>query len=307
MKDLTRDYDYERLIEEEKEHYSQIDVTEELKEGGAHASSSWEYYWEKVAEVVRTTKYSDLAGWLSRNGRSGTDRPIEILSLGSGYCGHELAFARNMTKPYRIDCTDINQELFQQARQVTLEEGLNLDFRVEDLNFIEIDPLRYDVILAHAVIHHVINLEHLFAQLVGGLASDGILHIVDVVGKNRKLIWEDNERFANALLDLIPEDITEGRRLAVPDQAEGMEGVRQEDTLPLLREHFEPLFEHRHGAFMRFVCTDPELGVRFNPRDPDLKRYLDFLIGTDEQAVFHGVLRPLELWGVYRPLPPVAR
>ena len=41
--DYTKSYDYERLIEEKKAHYSDIEITSDLKEGGAHASERWTY------------------------------------------------------------------------------------------------------------------------------------------------------------------------------------------------------------------------------------------------------------------------
>ena len=79
-----------------------------------------------------------------------------------------------------------------------------------------------------------------------------------------------------------------------------MEGIRQEDIIPLLRKHFSTIYEHRHGAFMRFICTHGELGPIFDPRRSDMRRYLNFLIDSDDCAVRHGVLRPLELWGIYK-------
>jgi hypothetical protein len=147
----------------------------------------------------------------------------------------------------------------------------------------------------------VINLEHLFEQLVAGLTEGGIFHLVDVVGKNRKLIWEENECLANALLDALPGHLTRGLHLAVSEEAEGMEGIRQQEILDHLRKHFAPLFEHRHGAFMRFICTDPRFGSSFDPTNPEARRYLDYLIESDDSSVCHGVLQPLEIWGVYRP------
>jgi hypothetical protein len=78
-----------------------------------------------------------------------------------------------------------------------------------------------------------------------------------------------------------------------------MEGIRQQDILPLLRQHFTPLFERLHGAFMRFICTHPELGPVFDPRNEETRRYLDFLIESDNCSVQYGILRSLELWGVY--------
>ena len=64
MKDLTGNWDYARLIEEEKEHYSKIEVTKELTIGGPHASSAWRYYWTRVAEEIRSSPFADIGGYL---------------------------------------------------------------------------------------------------------------------------------------------------------------------------------------------------------------------------------------------------
>jgi SAM-dependent methyltransferase len=298
--DYTKNYDYERLIGEEKAHYSDIEVTSDLKEGGEHASEPWTYYWQHVWEAIHRNPMVSMGAWLRRElGKDG--RPIEVLSLGSGYCGHELGFARTIGHPCRIVCTDINEDLFSQAKDVAATENLNVEFRVADLNFIDIEPGRYHMIFAHAVLHHVINLERLYMQIRSGLTDDGVLHLVEVVGKNRELIWDENEVFANRLLDTLPDEVTGGLRLAVEPEDSGMEGVRQEDIMPLLAQSFKPLFQHSHGAFMRFICTNADLNKRFNPNHPLQKRCLDFLIECDDTAVRNGILRPLEIWGVYRP------
>jgi len=321
MRDLTKDYDYEKLIREEKSHYSGIEVTADLREGGAHAAPAWEYYWARVNEVLRVSPYFDMASFLSSS-LAHLDRPIQILSLGSGYCGHELKLARRLVRPYLIRCTDINEEIFASAQKQACNEGLALEFTVADLNFIDIEPCKYDLIFAHAALHHVINLERLFEQVAGGLSPHGILHVVEVVGKNRILIWKENERFANALLDTI-QWVAKGRHIyasesahgTLPDimrftkrllqplllkMAHGMEGVRQEDILPLINESFVPLFEHRHGAFIRFICTNPALSGLFDLSSIEGRNALDFLIEADQATVRNNILRPLELWGIYK-------
>ena len=116
---------------------------------------------------------------------------------------------------------------------------------------------------------------------------------------NRKLIWDENEQFANTLLDALPKEITHGIRLKVPFETDGMEGVRQEDILPLIYQNFQPIFELRHGAFMRFICTHGDLGCSLDPIQPHAKQALDFLMECDASAVRNGILRPLEIWGVY--------
>jgi SAM-dependent methyltransferase len=264
MRDLTKNFDYGRLIAEERAHFSDIAITDELKEGGAHANKSWEYYFQRVGAVIAKSGFADVAAYLCRSAAD-ADRPLEILSLASGYCGNEIDLTRRMTRPYRLTCTELNDEIFQRARAVAKAESLAMAFETVDLNFIKIEPGRYDLIFANAAIHHVINLEYLFEQIVGGLSPTGFFHLV-VVGENRKLIWDENERYANALLDLIPDHITRGIRLACPDGV-GMEGIRQEDILPLLRQHFASIFEYRHGAFMRAICTIyPDLGLALDPR-----------------------------------------
>lgn len=299
MRDLTKDFDYDRLVREEREHFSQIAVTADLREGGVQAASAWQRYWDRQRPAIQASGFANLGAYLSR-AMGDLARPIEVLSLGSGYCGHELTLARSFTRDYRIHCTDINEELFAQARAVARDEKLNVDFSAADINFLNLEPRRYDLIFAHAVVHHVINLEHLFAQLAEGLAPDGILHLVDVVGKNRKLIWDENEQFANALLAQLPAHVTRGVRLAVPEGDDGMEGIRQQEILAELRKTFTPLFELRHGAFMRFVCTHPELGPALGSSGPEAQHCLEFLLDCDDSAVRNGLLRPLEIWGVYR-------
>jgi SAM-dependent methyltransferase len=301
--DLTSGYDYERLIEEEKTHYTDIEITEDLKEGGVHAHDSWHYYWLGVAEVIKRSPFSNFAEFLEER-FAHLERPLRILSLASGYCGHELLLAQDLSCDYQLTCTDINGDLFAEARSRAQENGLSVDFQEADLNFMEIENDSFDMIFAHAAIHHVINLEQLFSRIREGLAPQGIFHMVEVVGENRRLIWDRNEKLANALLDTLPENLTDGIRLAVPYDEEGMEGIRQEDILPVLHSSFSPLFEYRHGAFMRFLCTHGELGKKLNPGDPRARRYLDFLIETDRSAVRNGVLQGLEVWGVYEPKAP---
>ena len=301
MEDLTKQYSYEKLIQEEKEHYSQIEVTDDLTEGGVHANSSWSYYWQRIATVIGQSEYANLPVYLDRAFGS-LETPIRILSLGSGYCGNEIGLAKGLASRHIITCTDINEEIFSDARKRVQQENLSIEFRVEDLNFIKIPKGECDLIFAHAALHHIINLEYLLDQIVDGLSDNGVFHLVEVTGMNRKLIWDENERFANALLSLMPDRITRKLRLDVRAEAEGMEGVRQEEILPLLHKRFRPIFEWRHGAFMRFICTHPDLGRYFDPADNEARRYLDFLIDCDESSVRRGVLKPLELWGVYQPL-----
>lgn len=298
-RDRTADYDYQRLIEEEKQHYASIEVTDKLLEGGLHSGGCWLRYWQRIHARLSATAFGNVIEVLE-NRAAGTTRSLRVLSLGAGYCGHELDLARRFHRAYEIHCLDINADLFSRAREVARDEGLNLHFHTTDLNFLELEVDSWDLVHANAAVHHVINLEWLFEQIELGLRPDGLFHIVEVLGRNRRLLWEDNERFVNGLLDLLPEGIVGPARVTVPESG-GMEGVRQEEIDGLLGQRFTPVFELRHGAFARFLCTDPEIAPRLDPADPDRRAWLDFLFDADDAAVRRGLLRPLELWGIYTP------
>ncbi len=292
--DLTRRYDYARLVAEEREHYGRVEVTATLDEGGVHAHASWQHYWRRVEEAMRAAGGADLVTAIA------AERPLHVLSLGSGYCGRELALAALFPAGTSITCTDVNPALFDRARAAADAKGLDLRFREADMNFLEIEPAAWDLVIAQASLHHVINLERLFAQVARGLAPGGRFHVVEVIGRNRRLLWPANARFANRALRLVPRAIVGFARVRTPLRVHGMEGLRQEEIVPLLHRTFVPVFEHRHGAFMRFVCTHPRLGKRLDPGDAVRRRYLDLLIDVDRAAVANGILRPLELWGIYR-------
>jgi hypothetical protein len=98
---------------------------------------------------------------------------------------------------------------------------------------------------------------------------------------------------------MLPRRIRGWSRMRVPVHSEGMEGIRQQEILPILHRSFTPLVELRHGAFMRAICLHRRLGPQLDPRDPERRRWLDWLIDADQSAVARGLLQPVEVWGLY--------
>jgi len=267
----------------------------------AGSEDCWGYYWRHVAETIGRTPYAPFADFLERK-YGGPGRAIEILSLGSGSCERELRLARTQRSPYFIRCVSSEGSALAEATRGAQAEGLNVEVVIADLNSVEIEPGRFHVILAEAVLSKVIELEHLLEQIAAGLVEGGCLQVVDVVGKSRELLWEENEQLVNSVLAGLPVEITGGRRVEV-GVPEGESGLRQEETLTLIDRYFQRELVHRHGAFMRFLGTDAELAVCFDPRNPVRRRFLDLVIAIDDAAVEHGIARPLELWGVFTPRP----
>lgn len=100
------------------------------------------------------------------------------LSLGSGSGRVEEAFIkRGFVKQF--DTIDIIQKNH-------LNDGVN------DLNFISLPNNKYDFILCKAILHHIINLEHLLFQVNKALTNDGIIVVKEFCGESSGQ-WSDKK------------------------------------------------------------------------------------------------------------------
>ena len=197
IENKTTEYDYQKLIDEEIEEYNNIRVTKDLREGGIHDFNIWNYWSVFLAENVWKTHFSNEISNFAN-----TLKYAEILSLGCGYGGHDIAIAKRIKTNYRIIALDINPNLFTEARERVKREKLNVVFQQADLNFIELEENSFDIIYAHASLHHIINLENLFYQLHKGLKKEGRLVILDIImygGDGLELLQEIKKMDSNII------------------------------------------------------------------------------------------------------------
>jgi len=310
--DLTTNTDYRRLVTEEIDHYSGIEVKEDLTEGGVHAYKAWSYNHEYLNKnIFKTSFWNEVVDHANRH-----ENP-RLLSLGCGYGGVDLQVARKLRRPHELIAVDLNPTIFQEALWRAELESLNIKFKCVDLNFVEIHPASFDVIYAFASLHHVLNLEHLLSAIHRGLKDGGRLVILDLIGKTQVLHWKENVEFAAELIRKMPRQYRPGNaplwkswlqpfdpysiipRYTDPSDQIGMEGIRQEEIEHLLDHWFEAEKAFRYNAFMRLIGTNPYLGERLDPDRKADQRFLDRLIELDYQQVQSGKLRPTELLGVY--------
>jgi SAM-dependent methyltransferase len=309
--DQTETEEYNRLVAEELEHYSDITVTDGLTEGGVHAHKSWNYYFEYLyANHFRISFYD--AVWRALDGREAPN----VLSLGCGYGGHDLAIAGKLARPYELHAVDLNPRVYNAAQRRAAEQRLPIRFQSLDLNRVELQPGYFDVIYAVASIHHILNLEHLFTQLHRGLKDDGQLVIVDIIGKTQVEFWRENVEYAARVVKRLPGrfrgrfDRWPSARLffdpytiispyVEPEIQRGMEGIRQEEIVPLLDRWFHPAKVFYYDAYMRLICTNPVLGPRLDPGNRVDRELLQSLIDEEMAVIASGKLRPTEVFGIY--------
>lgn len=113
-----------------------------------------------------------------------------------------------------------------------------VDTRVGDLNFVDLEPSCYDLIVSSGSVHHVTNLEYLGAALNAALTPGGYFFLQDYVGEPRFQFAAVKRRVFEIIHDR--EIAREGNRqpgvrwLDTSDLSPFC-GVRSDEVLPVLR------------------------------------------------------------------------
>src|SRR3990172_8330706 len=63
--------------------------------------------------------------------------------------------------------------------------SIRVSSSVQDVNFIQLEPETYDLVLCHSILHHAINLEHILYQLHASLKVNGVLVVDEFIGPSR--------------------------------------------------------------------------------------------------------------------------
>jgi ubiquinone/menaquinone biosynthesis C-methylase UbiE len=305
---------YERLAQEEIEHYTQIFINDKGLTGRSARKSllqpvpeSWIEIETRAADLVREQTGADLKEhMLSRlQATSG----IRMLSLGSGPGGIELALARKAPEA-TISCVDLNPSLVQLGQQRADEERLNVTFKSADLNVLKLPSREYDVVFCHASLHHVLELEHVIHEIEQSLRDQGELITVDVSTPNGYLMRAETRDIVRNLFRMLParfrinhtgyaaprvdEEIWE-----VDTSQASMECIRSEDIIPMLAgtfqlRHFVPYF----SLCRRFF--DTMYGPNYDLTRPLDAAILNFLWELDVHYLAAKKLEPETFFGIYQ-------
>jgi len=148
-----------------------------------------------------------LGSW-ARRWFAGDNLRVLVLGCGEGWLERGIA-----AWPFvaHIDAVDFAADAVARAKEIASEQGITkIAYDVVDLNRAELAKDAYDVIVAHAVIHHVENLEHAFAQLRNALRPNGTLIVNEYVGPKRFQFGDDVLRIINDLLACLPARLRRG-------------------------------------------------------------------------------------------------
>ena len=174
------------------------------------------------------------------------DRAL-VLGCGSGWLERGLA----QRGPLRtIVACDFARETVEKARATAAEEKLSgIDYRVLDLEHEDLGG-PYDAVFAHDVLHHISDLEGLYARIDRALAPEGKFFFQEYVGPNRFQYSDDHMELINRYFRLLPDNLRwdpitgsvlwRRERLSPEKVAreDPTEAIRSQDVLPLARSVF---------------------------------------------------------------------
>lgn len=248
------------LIETENRAYRAAVRRETKAWGGEYALNerrSIEYTYPSIAAYRNETiTGSSEKTWMDllceRYGRF--DKALS-LGVGTGWIEDALIKRKLITS---LELSDLSSTAVQYVsdRLKTLDEKVEVQAHVQDANFISLEPERYDLIICHSILHHILNLEHLIHQLNGALRKTGILVVDEFIGPSR-FQWAKSVRdTVNRTMRPLARGVG-FRPMASPERAvmamtSPFESIRSSELASLLESQFldQVILEHRFMGFL---------------------------------------------------------
>lgn len=223
------------------------------------------------------------------------------VSLGCGFGNLERGLlARGWVE--QITAYDLAEGAINQARVLAGQAGLadRVTYAVADLDTLDLEPGSADAVFAHQAIHHVADLEHLYATVHAALGRKGVFHIHEFVGPTR-FQWTDAQiRLVNEFMDALPPrlrrlpDFTpKGQmgRLSVAQMIafDPSEAIRSSDLVAALAPWFEIVEERRIGGTLLQLALG-DIAQNFDPADARDEAILLDLFAREDQAMADGTI-----------------
>jgi SAM-dependent methyltransferase len=230
-----------------------------------------------------------------------------ITSVGCGDCDVEVQVARRLVEAgvenFRMTCIDISEEALARGRARIAEAGL--EGRVEALahDFNQgLPPGRVDVVMANQSLHHVVELERLFASIRDQLPASGCFLVSDVIGRNGHQRWPEARELIDLIWGFMPAryrfhcqlNRQEDQFMDWDCSKEGFEGIRAQDVLPLLLENFHPSLFATWGNLVD-VFVDRGFGHHFRALGEWDLNFVDRVQEMDSEAIASGRIKPTHL------------
>jgi SAM-dependent methyltransferase len=247
--------------------------------------------------------------------------PVRITSIGAGDGSMEIEIARELIfrnqHNFQIECLELSPDLVLRARANIEKAGVGhyVTFTQTDINTWVPERAGWlDVLIANQFLHHVVELEFLFEQVGRALKNDGLFLTTDVIGRNGHMRWPEALMVLDPVWQCLPDRYKYNQQLQRLDtgfvnwdcSAEGFEGVRAQDILPLLLQRFH---FHSFLAFGNLVdpFVDRGYGHNFDPQNADDAAFITALSELNDVLIDNGVIKPTMMFACMAKTPAETR
>lgn len=252
-----------------------------------------EFYWKPIAKRIQQIGCKN------------------VISFGCGDAQVEVGVASGLKKEgiqdFRFHCVELSPVQIQRARESVTKAGLteNFVFIEGDFNTWEPDGQIFAGAMCHHALHHVLALEHLIMSVRSALHPQGCFVSIDVVGRNGHMRWPEALEIIEKIWRFLPKEKRYHHILKAQDaeyvnrdcSTEGFEGIRAQDILPTLHQHFE--FE----TFFAFgnlidVFTSRGFGACYDSNNELDTAFIDFIQFLNDLLIDLGHIKPTRMCAV---------
>ncbi|MBN1594153.1 MAG: methyltransferase domain-containing protein [Candidatus Coatesbacteria bacterium] len=268
-----------------------------------HYMKSWYAYpgmerrlYSALTQSQDISNHQQFLCWLVHRFTASSGRKLRLIELGCGptpssnhllrECGIHIASAV---------CIDVSRELIDRASAASESECAT--FRVLDMETISRDDFngeQFDLCIAAHSIHHVLNLEPLFASIRQLLSADGLLWMNEYTGPRRMQFPEEALALGNRFLATLPDSFrarlegTSKDMLAPAVQDDPTEAVASDLILPIFLRNFEPLRFLPYGTLSYMVFDE----IAHNFRGQEAELLGQYVWEYEQRCFLDGTLRP---------------
>jgi hypothetical protein len=295
--------DYETRLRQQQEQY---------KTGAEiHGLPEIFHYWANryiapcIQQVFGTGSITEIyARPLARMLERGGTRTRKFVSIGSGDCSEEVKIAKRLLElghsNFVILGLEVAENLIGEANAAIAREGLAKHIIPEffDVNRGVIDgPV--DAFIAHHTLHHIVELERLFALIDRTLSLDGHFVSCDMIGRNGHMRWPETLRYVEAIWANLSEVKKYNWQLRQCHyqflnwdcSSEGFEGIRAQDIMPLLLQRFSfNGFVGCGGIIDPFV--DRGYGPNYDATNALDRDFIDLVATANDAMIDAGQIKP---------------
>jgi SAM-dependent methyltransferase len=302
--------DYEQKLEEQKTQYKSGEEIHDLPKIYHYWSNK--YLRPKLEEVFGVSTVCNFYADRFAEQFAFSSEPPRFVSIGSGDGSYEIEITESLhargLRNFEFICFEVSDGLIAEAAAKIDKKrlGRNLRVRQFDVNREQID-FRVDGFMAHHSLHHVVELERLFAMVDDSLTPHGCFLTMDIIGRNGHMRWPEVLSFIDAIWAVIDDKKkynnqlkqNPARFLNFDCSREGFEGIRAQDILPLLVARFSFQAFFAVGGIAE-VFVDRGYGPNYDPASPADLKFIDFVESLNAQLIELGINKPTMLFADMR-------